>query len=80
MISDHAIAVAVSVRTQLNVLFSATNGSSPNTSAFKDPQSTSEPRKSDVQEANIENGVCASQSQAASSDVEEVQIVLLLQT
>lgn len=58
VICDHAIAVAVSVRTQLDALLAATNGSSPDTSRFKGPQSTSdtEPREPDVREANIEIG------------------------
>jgi hypothetical protein len=64
VVCDHAVAVAVSVRTQLETLLSATNGCSPNTLAFKDPQPTSEPR--------IENGTCASRSLACSDDGNEV--------
>ncbi|XP_047056295.1 uncharacterized protein LOC124662512 [Lolium rigidum] len=64
VVCDHAVAVAVSVRTQLEMVLSATNGCSPNTLAFKDPQPTSEPI--------IENGTCASRSLAGSDDGNEV--------
>uniref|UniRef100_A0A0D9VYW7 SWIM-type domain-containing protein n=2 Tax=Leersia perrieri TaxID=77586 RepID=A0A0D9VYW7_9ORYZ len=67
VISDHAVAVAVFVRTQLDSLLDETNGNSPNSSTFKDPQ-VNEPRESDVQEANIKNDVCASQSPDESGD------------
>lgn len=75
VVSDHAIAVAVSVRTQLDALFGAANRSSPNTSAFKDPQATSEPRGCGVLETNITNGAFViSQSLAVSGDGDEVPI------
>ncbi|XP_062189637.1 uncharacterized protein LOC133892717 isoform X1 [Phragmites australis] len=74
VISDHAMAVAVSVRTQLDALFCTTNGNSSNRPAFSDPQSATTPRECEIVEANTENGVCASQSQAASGDDEEVPI------
>ncbi|KAI5022467.1 hypothetical protein ZWY2020_059197 [Hordeum vulgare] len=58
VICDHAIAVAVSTRTQLDALLATPNGSSPDTLLLKGPQSTSdtEPRDPGVREANIENG------------------------
>ncbi|RCV09907.1 hypothetical protein SETIT_2G067700v2 [Setaria italica] len=73
VISDHAMAVAVSVRTQLDAVICATNGSSSNGPVFRDPQSASKPRESEIEETNTENGVCASQSKATSGD-EEVPI------
>jgi hypothetical protein len=73
VISDHAMAVAVSVTTQLDAVICATNGSSSNRPVFQDPQSVSKPRESEIEETNTENGVCASQSKAASGD-EEVPI------
>jgi hypothetical protein len=72
VVCDHAVAVAVSVRTQLEMLLGATNGGSLNTSAFKDPQSTSEPRDSNTQATSIENAACGSQSPAALDDINEV--------
>ncbi|CAL5066662.1 unnamed protein product [Urochloa decumbens] len=74
VISDHAMAVAVSVRTQLDAVICATNVSSSNRPVFRDPQSASKPRESEVEETNTENGVCASQSKAVSGDDEEVPI------
>jgi hypothetical protein len=68
VVCDHAIAVAVSVRTQLEMLLSATNGCSPNTSALKDRQSTSEPTEPNTEAPRIENGTCASQSLAVTSN------------
>uniref|UniRef100_A0A0D3GNT6 SWIM-type domain-containing protein n=2 Tax=Oryza barthii TaxID=65489 RepID=A0A0D3GNT6_9ORYZ len=68
LISDHAVAVAIFVRTQLDSLLDATNGNSSNRSTSKDPQSVIEPRESDVREGSIENDVCASQSQAECGD------------
>uniref|UniRef100_K4A3L4 Uncharacterized protein n=1 Tax=Setaria italica TaxID=4555 RepID=K4A3L4_SETIT len=67
------MAVAVSVRTQLDAVICATNGSSSNGPVFRDPQSASKPRESEIEETNTENGVCASQSKATSGD-EEVPI------
>ncbi|XP_015695413.1 uncharacterized protein LOC102718937 isoform X1 [Oryza brachyantha] len=67
LINDHAVSVAVFVRAQLYSLLDATGGNSSR-STFEDPHSVTEPRESDVQEASIENGVCASQSQAESGD------------
>jgi hypothetical protein len=67
VVCDHAIAVAVSVRTQLEMLLSATNGCSPNTSALKDRQSTSEPTEPNTEAPRIENGTCASRSLAVTS-------------
>uniref|UniRef100_A0ACD5XJC1 Uncharacterized protein n=1 Tax=Avena sativa TaxID=4498 RepID=A0ACD5XJC1_AVESA len=71
VVCDHAVSVAVSVRTQLEMLLGTTNGGYLNTSAFKDPQSTSEPRESNTQVVCIENGACASQSPAALGDINE---------
>ncbi|CAN6180718.1 unnamed protein product [Urochloa humidicola] len=74
VISDHAMAVAVSVRTQLDAVICATNAISSNRPVFRDPQSASKPREPEVEETNTENGVRASQSKAASGDDEEVPI------
>ncbi|CAO2167533.1 unnamed protein product [Urochloa humidicola] len=73
VISDHAMAVAVSVRTQLDAVICATNGISSNRPVSWYPQSDSKPRDPEVEETNTQNGVCASQSKAASGD-EEVPI------
>ncbi|CAN6220862.1 unnamed protein product [Urochloa humidicola] len=74
VIIDHAMAVAVSVRTQIDAAIGTTNGSSSNRPVFRDPQSASKPRESEAEETNTENCVCASQSKAASGDDEEVPI------
>uniref|UniRef100_A0A0A9E773 SWIM-type domain-containing protein n=1 Tax=Arundo donax TaxID=35708 RepID=A0A0A9E773_ARUDO len=74
VVSDHAMAVAVSVRTQLDALLCATNGNSSNRPAFRDSRSASKPREPEIEEANTENGMCASQSQSASGDDEEIPV------
>ncbi|KAL6844363.1 hypothetical protein ACP4OV_026036 [Aristida adscensionis] len=74
VISDHAMAVAVSVRTQLDALLCATSSNSSNRPAFPDPQSTSKPGESENGEASAANGVCASQSQGASGNGEAVPV------
>jgi len=74
VISDHAMAVAVSVKTQLDAVICTTNCSSSNRPVFQDPQLASKPRESEIEEINTENGVCTSQSKAASGDDEEVPI------
>ena len=68
VISDHAMAVAVSVKTQLDAVICTTNCSSSNRPVFQDPQLASKPRESKIDETNTENGVCTSQSKAASGD------------
>ncbi|KAF8677907.1 hypothetical protein HU200_046392 [Digitaria exilis] len=74
LIGDHAMAVAVSVKTQLDAVICATNGSSSNTSVSSDPKSVSKPRESEIEETNTQNGVCASPSKAASGDDEDVPV------
>uniref|UniRef100_A0A804MWA0 SWIM-type domain-containing protein n=1 Tax=Zea mays TaxID=4577 RepID=A0A804MWA0_MAIZE len=49
----------------------AVNGSSSITPAFQDPQPTSRPREAGIEEADSENGVCASQSQPGAGDDED---------
>jgi hypothetical protein len=74
LISDHAMTVAVYVKTQLDAVLCAANGSSSIRTLFWNPQSTSKPRDSEIEEANSENGVYASQSQLAAGDDEDVPI------
>ncbi|GJN24783.1 hypothetical protein PR202_gb12546 [Eleusine coracana subsp. coracana] len=71
LISDHAMAVAVSVRRQLDTLLCASPANPPNGPAFPASQFASRPRESEIEEDNTENGVSASQSHAASGNDEE---------
>nr|CAB3455928.1 unnamed protein product [Digitaria exilis] len=74
LIGDHAMAVAVSVKTQLDAVICATNGSSSNMPVFGDPKSVSKPRESEIEETNTQNGVRASPSKATSGDDEDVPV------
>lgn len=74
LISDHAMALAVSVKTQLDAVLCAVNGSSSIRPGFQDPQSTSKTRGAEIGEANSENGVCTSQPQPGAGDDEDQTI------
>jgi hypothetical protein len=74
LISDHAMALAVSVKTQLDAVLCAVNGSSSIRPGFQDPQSTSKTREAEIEEANSENGVCTSQPQPGAGDDEDQAI------
>jgi hypothetical protein len=73
LISDHAMAIAVSVRTQLDALLCAPLANPSSRPSFPASQYASKPIQSEIED-NTENGVCASQSKAASTDDEEVRI------
>jgi hypothetical protein len=74
LISDHVMAIAVSVRTQLDALLCATLANPSYRPSFPASQYVIKPRQSEIEKNNTENSVCASQSKAVSTDDEEVRI------